>query len=354
MKRTFVGLALAICCGGLIAQTGRDAYRQAYEAWQQAQANVEHDAGTGGAALVPQVDRAAAAAEKFQATRIAYLKSSLDDAAQRRQLLHTSSTRLSPDLAAPSVANLAASELQIVARTVAKFAEDRDPGIQQLRQSLERERITLAALTESIQARQKTVEATSQATAALEQARIKTAQAFDEQSSQLSQTIASLEKEGSAWNDYYEKLAQAIQIANAPPPPAPVSVAPTRSNSTTPVPLARYVGAWTFPIANGIFHGAQPEFVDLVVHEQSGHVDGTLFGRFRLSPGSTTDPLIRFDFEGDLTATPTQKFTLVTSDKAQGAIELIPGPAFNLLEVNFLIDPQLNKIRAGNFILVKK
>ena len=64
-------------CGaaGLIGQTSRDAYRQAYDAWQQAQANLERDAGTGGAALVPQVDRAAAAAASFEATRAAYLKS---------------------------------------------------------------------------------------------------------------------------------------------------------------------------------------------------------------------------------------------------------------------------------------
>ena len=59
-------------------------------------------------------------------------------------------------------------------------------------------------------------------------------------------------------------------------------------------------------------------------------------------------------FKDDFGPTPTQKFTLVTSDGAPGTIELIPGPAFNLLEVNFLTDPKANKIRAGNFILVKK
>ena len=103
-----------------------------------------------------------------------------------------------------------------------------------------------------------------------------------------------------------------------------------------------------------MFHGAQPEFVELEVHEQNGHADGTLFGRFKLSPGSATDPLVRFDFAGDIAATPTQKFTLMTSDGTPGMIELIPGPAFNLLEVNFQTDPQTNKIRSGNFILVKK
>ena len=36
------------CAAGLIGQTGRDAYRQAYDVWQQAQTNLERDAGTGG------------------------------------------------------------------------------------------------------------------------------------------------------------------------------------------------------------------------------------------------------------------------------------------------------------------
>jgi hypothetical protein len=44
----------------------------------------------------------------------------------------------------------------------------------------------------------------------------------------------------------------------------------------------------------------------------------------------------------------------MTGDGTPGTIELIPGPAFNLLEVNFQTDPQPNKIRLGNFILVKK
>ena len=128
---------------------------------------------------------------------------------------------------------------------------------------------------------------------------------------------------------------------------------PLRGTLTPSVPLARYVGAWTYPTVNGIFHGAQPEFVDLVVHEQNGHADGTLFARFKPASGST-DPLVRFDFKGDFGPGANQRFPLVTSDEAAGFIELIPGPAFNLLEVNFQTDPRANKIRVGNFILVKK
>ena len=103
MKVSRLLSGLLICfAAGLIGQTGRDAYRQAYDAWQQAQANLERDAGTGGAAQVAQADRAAAAAASFEATRIAYLKSSAQDAAQRRQILQTPATRSSPDLMPPA------------------------------------------------------------------------------------------------------------------------------------------------------------------------------------------------------------------------------------------------------------
>jgi hypothetical protein len=348
-------LLLVCCATGLISQTGRDAYRQAYDVWQQAQTNLERDAGAGGAPQVAQSDRSAAAAASFEATRIAYLKSSAQEAAQRRQILRTPAIRSSPDLMPPAVAALAAAELQTVTRAIAKFATDKDRAIQQLRQFMERERVALSALSVTIQARQKTVAATSEATAALEQARIKTGDAFGGEVSQLSQTVAEMEMEGAAWADYYDKLADAIQIANAPPaPPVSVSTTAPRSDSVPRVPLVRYVGEWTYPKVNGIFHGAQPESVELEVHEKDGHADGTLDARFKLAAGSVNDSVVQFTFEGDIAATSTQKFTLTAKDGTSGMIELIPGPAFNLLEVNFQTDAPTNKIRTGNFILLKK
>jgi len=356
MKRYRLLTALVFCAtAGLIGQTGRDAYRQAYDVWQQAQANLERDAGTGGAPQVAQADRSAAAAARFEATRVAYLKSSAQEAAQRRQILQTAPTRSSPDLMPPAIADLAAAELQTVTRAIAKFATDKDRAIQQLRQSLERERVALAALSDTIQARQKTVAATSEAAAALEQARAQTAAAFAGQASQFSQTVAQMDMEGTAWAAYYDKLAEAIQIANAPaPPPVSVSTAAPRSAAVSPVPLVRYVGDWTYPKVNGIFHGAQPESVELEVHEKDGHAGGTLDARFKPLPGSGNNLVIQFKFEGDFAATPAQKFMLITSDGTPGFLELIPGPAFNLLEVNFQTDSQTKTIRNGNFILVKK
>jgi hypothetical protein len=94
--------------------------------------------------------------------------------------------------------------------------------------------------------------------------------------------------------------------------------------------------------------------VELEVQEEIGRARGTIEAKFKPSAAKVNDPVVRFKFEGDIAATPTQKFTLMTSDGTPGVIELIPGPAFNLLEVNFQTDPRPNKIRSGNFILVKK
>ena len=249
---------------------------------------------------------------------------------------------------------MVAAELQTVTRTIARFANDEDRGILQLRQSMERERVALAALNETIQARQKTVAASMQAATALEQARTKAAEVLGDQAAQRSRTLAQMEKESAAWADYYEKLAQAVQLASVVPPRLNSAPPPPRNDAVPAVPLARYAGAWTYPMVNGVFHGAQPELVDLVVHAENGRAEGTLFARFKLPPGNPADPLVRFDFQGDLGATANQRFKLVTSEGTPGTVELIPGPAFNLLEVNFQTDLIPNKIRAGNFILVKK
>jgi len=338
-----------------MAQTSREAYRQDYDAWREAHANLERDAGSGGAGLIPQVDRAAARVAAFGTNRAAYAKAAAQTAAQQRQVLQAATTRPSSDLAPPALAVLVTGELQTVTKTITRFAEDRDRGIQQLRQSLERERDALAALNDSIAARQKAVTTTTAAGTALEQVRVRVAEVIGPETSALSQNSIRLEKETGAWAGYYESLAKAIQIANAPPPPrVEVTTAAPRNDIPAGIPRARYVGTWTYPVSNGVFHGAQPEFVDLVVHETNGHADGTLFARFKLPAGGATDPLVRFDFQGDFAAAPLQRFPLMTSEGTAGTIELIPGPAFNLLEVNFLADPRQGKINVGNFILVKK
>jgi hypothetical protein len=136
-------------------------------------------------------------------------------------------------------------------------------------------------------------------------------------------------------------------------PVSPAPVAPS-GRSITAVPLSRYVGAWTYPVRNTLYHGAEPEFVDLVVHEENGRAAGTLYARFKLPSGSAGDPILRFDFAGSFQNARSQSFSLETSDGAKGTIELIPGPAFNLLEVNFSTDARPGRVRQANFLLVKR
>jgi hypothetical protein len=111
---------------------------------------------------------------------------------------------------------------------------------------------------------------------------------------------------------------------------------------------------WVYPTVNGQFHGAEPEFVDFAVHESNGKADGTFYARFKLPPGSSGDPQVRFDLSGDFQAGRVQTFSLVSSDGAKGKIELIPASAFNLLEVNFQMDKLPGKISAADLLLVKK
>ena len=134
------------------------------------------------------------------------------------------------------------------------------------------------------------------------------------------------------------------------PPAPPVQRAP----SITTLPLPRYTGAWAYSTVGGMFHGAEPEFVDLTVHEENGKATGTFYARFKLPPGSTGDPLVRFDFSGDLRPTRIQTFALETTDGAKGTVDLIPGNAFNLLEVNFEAEIRPGKIHLGDVLLVKK
>jgi hypothetical protein len=114
------------------------------------------------------------------------------------------------------------------------------------------------------------------------------------------------------------------------------------------------VGAWVYPTQGAQFHGAQPVLVDLVVREENGRAKGTLFARFNVPAGGPSDPTVRFDFEGPLQAARNQTFPVTTSNGAKGTVELIPGPAFNLLEISFSTEDRPTTVKQGNFLLIKK
>jgi hypothetical protein len=121
-----------------------------------------------------------------------------------------------------------------------------------------------------------------------------------------------------------------------------------------PVPLVRYVGAWTYPTLGAHYHGAQPQSADLVVREQNGQASGSLSARFRLPPGSTDNPVVHFDFSGPFGSARAQRFAVTSASGATGTLELIPGPAFNLLELNFNLNDKPGLIHQGNFLLIKQ
>ena len=354
MRSTGIVFAGALC---LFAQASRDAYRNAYKEWRQADPNLERDAAAAGLQLEPRAQKAAAAATRYQAARKTFLEQLAGESARKFAWLETAA----PDPPVPVTKDMqafVAAESKAVQRNVDTFAGDPDPGIQRLRTMLQRENLALAALNNAIADREKAGIAVSAATRSLDQTRALALDEYRDVATGWKETAAQTDRESAAWVEYYKLLSDGAQGA-ASAPPSPVSSHPSEESvvpakpSITPLPLIRYTGAWTFPLTNGLYHGPQPEAADLVVHEENGHADGTLFARFKLASGPG-DSVVRFNFSGEFTNTRTQRFTLETTDGATGAIELIPGTAFNLLEVNFKIDAKPGKVRQGNMVLVKK
>jgi len=359
MRRACLLALVAVLC---LAQRARDDYRAAYTAWRKTDPNLERDASAGGAAIAQRADRMAAEAAKSAAARKAFLEGTIADQSQQTAWLENSGP--GPEPAATNTksdSQFVATESARVARTIETFSSDPDKGIQQLRQALARERTALEALGLAVADRQKSADGADLATAFIAQSRTRALEQSRAMLEGLKDASAQTAREAEAWAEYYRKLGEGVQgaatpITQVPPgvPPATLSNPAPAPPTVTPVPLARYIGAWTYPQTNAMYHGAQPEFIDVLVHEDNGRVTGTVFGRFKLPAGSTGDPVLRFDFAGDLQPTRNQVFNLLTSDGAKGTIELIPGPAFNLLEVNFQTEPKPGKIRQADVVLVKK
>ena len=358
MKRCVLLTIVAAVC---LAQHPRDLVRQAYRAWREADPNLERESATGGPAVAQRADRLAAEAAKYSAARKALLDGIAQDQGQLVASLENASLSKASSAVATEVdTQFLTAETARVTRTIGAFANDPDRGIQQLRRALERERTALSALSTAVLERQKSVAAAQTSTEAAEVARAK---ALDRMRSMLAaaKEVADQSAEAAAWVEYYRKIGEASQGAAIPitvvqpgAPPATLNNPAPAPPTITPVPLARYVGSWTFPPTNGLFHGSQPELIDVVVSEENGQAKGTLVGRFKLPAGSKGDPVLRFDFSGPFQPTRNQTFPLVTSDGTKGTIELIPGAAFNLLEVNFQTEAKSGKIRQADIVLVKK
>lgn len=354
MKRGFLFFTLLA-----MAAVSRDAYRQAYRDWRQADPTLERDIATAGPALGADIDRVANEAAKYAAARESYLNQT--SAVESQTLAALQQSRAAAPIASTGL-DVVQAQIAGVRHSLDTYGNDPDPGIQQVRTMLERENLALVALSSVLGDAQKAADRVSSAAAAEHAARLKAIAQVEDALTAAKAQAAEVNQQASAWAEYYRKLSDdARGVAPAKTSPAVPSTVPNAvpplqdlrplKPAVTPLPLARYTGAWVFPNANGLFHGPAPEFVDLVVHDDNGHADGTLFARFNVSTG---DPVIRFDFSGDFQKSRNQVFNLVTSDGAKGTIQLIPGPAFNLLEIDFQTEPKPGKIRQANFVLIKK
>jgi len=345
MKRVIAGITLCLSFVLLLlAQNSRDSYRTAYAQWHQADPNLERDAGSSEKAFAQRVDKVAAAAATYGKERASFLRS-----AARREL-GSLSDPFKPELEIrPDLRVFVTAETKTVETSIKTFENDKDRGIIQWRQALERERTALANLGTAVDDRQAAIAKAAGPLAAAETSRTEVMAEYAKFDAAIAQAANIVDKETAAWAEYYRKLSAAaatpVRVA-LPRPPAAAPVGP-------PVPLVRYTGTWSFP-PKGVFSGARPEFVDLAVHEEDGQLKGSFYGRFTVVPQSKTDPLLRFDFSGPLGANRTQSLKLETSDGTKGTIDLIPGEAFNLLEVNFQTDPKSGKVQQGNMVLLKK
>jgi hypothetical protein len=347
-----VTLALGFCLI-VFAQTSRDAYRSAYAVWRQADPNLERDSAVKQPDFAPRVQKVAQASAKYGQARAAFLRAS---AGHNLGLL---TQPLKPELELlpnRDLRVLVTSETKIVEASIKRFDNDRDPGIVQWRQALERERAALINLGTAISDRQAATEKAAAPLAAVETARAEAASQYAQFDAALTQAASIMDQETAGWTQYYQALAMVAPPVTASPStnPATASRGPSTGEGDPPVPLIRYTGTWSFPPIAGLFTGTKPEFVDLAVHEEGGQLKGSFYGRFTLPPGSKDDPVLRFDMSGTLTSSRTQKLTLETTEGAKGTIDLIPGGAFNLLEINFHTDPKPGKIQQGNMVLLKK
>jgi hypothetical protein len=405
-----VALAALMVFAQSAREASRDAYRSAYQAWHEADPNLEHDAATASEPIGAQADRVAAEAAHYYAERRAFLDRFSHETAQKLAWLEAPPPEAGPGRSI-GASNFVATQSAAVRKAIDNFAGDPDKGIQQVRMMLTRENIALIALGASQVERDKATAEADAALAAVEQAWHKASDLDREAAAGFAKPLASLDQEAPAWADYYRTFSDAARaatsdtgrvtsdtssrvISDAPPratadasqraasdgsrvatPDTPRGATADGARTTTPdpdpaiasrpaepsvrpaitpVPLIRYTGDWQYPLADGFYHGPQPEFIDLEVREEDGHCTGQMVARFKLPAGNNDDPILRFEFKGDFQNTRGQRFTLVTGDGAQGTIDLIPGPAFNLLEINVQIAARPGKIHQANMLLVKK
>jgi hypothetical protein len=186
---------------------------------------------------------------------------------------------------------------------------------------------------------------------AAELARSRVVEHYQTLAAGLEQATQQTDQQATEWTAYYKLLADGARGIIPSGVPGRPSI---QTRGITPVPLSRYIGEWSYPKLNPLYSGPEPQFVELVVREDNRRATGTFTVRFKLPPDSRLNAGLHGDFTGTFENVRNQVFSLQTSDGGKGKIELIAGPAFNLLEVNLTIEPRPGKVQQANFLLVKK
>lgn len=399
MKRRTLFASVACVAGCVLVAQSPETYHDAYLAWQNAGGSLEIDAAKAGELLAVRTDAASPAAVKYEEARRAFFDSQsapLKESAARLQPVplptESSSAKTADDLLTAQDAALA--------KNIAALAGDPDEGIRQLRQAMEKERTALTAIRDAASARKAAAASVETAGANAEKARTNAIEDINGLGSSFQQSADEEKRLAEAWPAYYRLLAEGARGKTTPGAPETISaVTPTvipapnapASNASSssanqpgrpsanaaasgaelanpapvapvaraasgavqpPVPLARYTGSWGFAQGISTYSGSQPTMFDVIVKIDAGQVQGMLSAAFTVA--RSLDPTVKFAFNGPLQATRNQVFSLKMSDGSMGTVELIPGPAFNLLEVKFNLDAAPRRITTSDVTLLKK
>jgi hypothetical protein len=367
MKRSTI--ALVVLCIAAAAQQPGQPILDTYRAWRANHPDLERDSTKGEPNFESRVEKSSTDQAKYAAVRKEMLEAMRDEA--RQQLSRADSLELRvPGEQDPAVLDSVVNAMNTANSASRDATSGTDRGLRALRQAIEHEGAALKTLTDGIASRRKLEAGLAEATNTAEVARDNVRQKYGSIASGFDQEAQQVARQQIAWTEYYRLLnptarrsvtqnttssvASASGRINAPRVNDPAPGAATPSPSVTPVPLARYTGEWQYSRAVRVFQGLEPETAELMVHEQNGQVDGSLNVRFKAGPSVPTDRDVHFNFAGSLQTTRNQVFLIQNTTGDKGAIELIPGTAFNLLQVKFGLDERPGKISSADFVLLKK
>ena len=369
--------ALLVVAGISLGQSTRAVQEEAFKRWRQSATDVETRivAEPSGNSILDQtaLDQISKGAALYFAARQTYLLTQADQWENTSAGLPNVSGLGSlasgnPDMALAAAASTVNGSWNVI-------RNDPDPGLQNLRMALERERMTLASLTSVVRENQKGDKEIAESATRVAAARQRAATLSSEAAALYREGLRSNETLQTEWANYYRVLGEAARAPAIPATPVPVSPPSPAPAEVTPGPVAvegpgaprpvaplfplasRYVGTWIYPTAGEHYHGARPEAAQLVVREENGKLSGVFSAKFRPNiAGTKFDPLLEFQFRGDYQSARGQTLELLTSLGEKGQLTLNSVQAFNLLEVIFSIDGKTGtgKITQGNFFLIRK